>query len=131
MSNWGADPNDEYEEASRVFGPKAHEWQKARVQGRRAEISNETRLDYSPIVFPSPDKVRHAALVVCSLARDYEDAKMLLEALALPTIIRDGGGDGRVLRVQRGAVRLGEIEPPVIGFGEDDWGRPAPKKGRS
>lgn len=128
MPKFGTDPNDEYGEAARVFGTVAIEWQKARIRGRRNEITNETKLDYAPIVFPPPDRVRHAALVVCSLARDVEDARMLLEALALPTILREGGGDGRVLRVQKGPVRLGDAEPKTIGYGDDDYGRPVPKR---
>lgn len=130
MPKFGTDPNDEYGEAARVFGPVAIEWQKDRIRRRRNEVTNETKLDYSAIQFPDPAGCRHAALVVCALAKDYEDAKLLLEALALPTILREGGGDGRVLRVQRGPVRLGEDAPKPVGYNPDDWGQPAKKKGK-
>lgn len=130
MPKFGTDPNDEYGEMSRTFNDTAIEWQKARVRGRRNEVTNETKLDYSAIRFPDPAGCRHAALVVCASARDYEDAKALLEALALPTILREGGGDGRVLRVQRGAVRLGDEAPKPVGYNADDWGQPAKKKGK-
>ncbi len=108
----------------RVFSEAAKAWQRQRVQNRRNDITNETKLSYEAIRFPDPAGCRHAALVVCGLAKDAADAKLILEALALPTIIRDGGGDGRQLRVQKGPVRLGEVELPAIGYAEDDYGRP-------
>ncbi len=117
----------------RVYSESAKEWMRKKAAApRQREISNETRLDYSQIVFPPLDRCRHAALVVCAAAKDAADAKILLDALALPTILREGGGDGRVLRVQKGPVRIGDPEdlPPVGYGGGDEVGRPErkPKK---
>ncbi len=113
----------------RVYTEAAKEWQRARVRARRKDVTNETKLDYSPIIWPSPEGVRHAALVICGRFHDEPAvAREILEALAIPTVLRDGGGDGRVLRVQRGPVRLGEPDVPAIGYDPEDFGRPAPKR---
>lgn len=91
-------------------------------------------MDYSPIVWPDVDKVRHAALVVCAAMADEDDpvaaAREILEALAIPTVLAAGGGDGRVLRIQKTPLKS-DIEPKPLGFGENDYGRPAPKQVRT
>ncbi len=114
----------------RTYSESAKEWmRKKAATPRQREITNETKLDYSAIVWPPLDKVRHAALIVCASAKDVADAKLLLEALAIPTVLREGGGDGRVLRVQKGPVRIGDPEDlPPIGYGDDDYGRPVERK---
>jgi hypothetical protein len=124
-----ADELDEYLDRPRSDG--AVEWQRRRA-GRRTLTENDTQMDYAAIVFPPPDAVRHAALVVCSHMIDEEDpvtaAREVLEALAIPKILRDGG-DGRTTRVQNRSLR-GNREPLPIGYGPEDYGRPDAKESR-
>jgi hypothetical protein len=115
----------------RVYTENAVEWQRRRA-GRRSLQETENRLDYALIVFPPVEGCRHAALVVCGAMADQPDpvtaSREILEALALPTILREGG-DGRALRTQnRSSKRRGE--PLPIGYGEDDYGRPDAKETR-
>jgi hypothetical protein len=116
----------------REFSESAKDWmrRKAATQ-RRNDITTETRLGYEPIVFPDEAGCRHAALVVCSRAKNSADAKLLLEALALPTILANGG-DGRQLRVQTRPLggALKKDEPKPIGYDPEDFGRPEERKPR-
>lgn len=118
-------PSD-YDE--KVYSEGAVEWQRRRA-GRRSLQETEARLDYAPIVFPPTAECRHAALVVCSNMVSEPDpvaaAREILEALALPTIIRLGG-DGRALKVAQKSNKK-RAEPLPIGYGEDDFGRPSEK----
>lgn len=129
-----ADPTPDHLAADRVYSEGAVEWMKRRA-GRRSisENSGDPRLDYTPIVFPPYDECRRAALVVCgAMANEVDpvaESKTILEALALPTIMRDGGDGRRMKTSGRHAKR--RTEPLPIGYGEDDFGRPEEKKRRS
>lgn len=125
-----ADPTPDDE---RVYTPGAVEWQKRRA-GRRSisENTGDPRLDYTPIIFPAYEDCRHAALIVCgAMANEVDpvgESKTILEALALPTIMRDGG-DGRRMK-KSGRHTRRRAEPLPIGYGEEDFGRPEEKKRR-
>lgn len=112
----------EYLDRPRTEG--AAEWQRRRA-GRRSITENDVRLDYAPIIFPPTAQCRHAALVVCGAMADEVDpvaeARVILEALALPTIIKHGG-DGRTMKTQGRHAR--RSEPLPIGYGDEDYGRP-------
>lgn len=112
----------------RVFTESAMEWQRRRA-GHRSITETEARLDYAPIVFPGTAECRHAALVVCGAMASQEDpvgsAREILEALALPTIMRNGG-DGRTMRTASKSSKK-RAEPLPIGYGDDDYGRPDAK----
>lgn len=122
----GDPTGSDYDE--RVYSEGAIEWQRRRA-GRRSLQETENRLDYAPIVFPPAANCRHAALVVCAHMVDEPDpvaaAREVLEALALPTIMRDGG-DGRLLKRGQQSSKK-RAEPLPIGYGDDDFGRPSEK----
>lgn len=128
MTDPDSTPADE-----RIYSPGAVEWQKRRA-GRRSisENTGDPRLDYTPIIFPAYEDCRHAALVVCgAMANEVDpvgESKTILEALALPTIMRDGG-DGRRMKTSGRHARR-RMEPLPIGYGAEDFGRPEEKKRR-
>lgn len=131
MTDPGLDELAEYLDRPRTEG--SAEWQRRRA-GRRSisENSGDPRLDYTPIIFPSPEMCRHAALVVCgAMANEVDpvaESRTILEALALPTIMRDGGDGRRMKKSGRHARR--RAEPLPIGYGEEDYGRAEEKKRR-
>lgn len=111
----------EYLDRPRTEG--AAEWQRRRA-GRRSITENDVRLDYALIAFPDAVGLRHAALVVCgAMANEVDpaaEARVILEALAIPSIMRNGG-DGRAMKTQGRHAR--RAEPLPIGYGDED-GRP-------
>lgn len=117
---------------NRVWSEAAKEWQVKRIKQRRNDVTVDTRMSYEPIVFPDAAGCRHAALVICAQARDAADAKVILEALALPTIMREGG-DGRAVKVQRGPVTgaiAAKPDPKPLGYNPEDYGQVAERKKR-
>jgi hypothetical protein len=94
-------------------------WEIDRARNERRKPASDTSMvdDFAPIIFPDTAGLRHAALVVAGHMADRPDAvaatRTILEALAIPQIMRDGG-DGRVLRIQNGPVRFGEQPEPTF-----------------
>lgn len=85
------------------------EWEVLRARKQLSDSVGEKA--FNPIVFPPPDGLYHAALVVAGCLCDEPDAveavREVLDALAIPTILREGG-DGRSCKIQRGRVRFGD-----------------------
>lgn len=91
------------------------DWEIRRARYERRKMSDSVgEKQFMPIVFPDFEGLKHAALVVAGLLADRPDAveatREVLEILAIPTIMREGG-DGRECKIQRGRVRFGD-EPP-------------------
>lgn len=95
------------------------EWEIRRARKLSDSIGDK---DFALIVFPSYEGLMHAAMVVAGRLAHLPDAvdatREVLEALAIPQILQEGG-DGRIRKIQRGKVRFaGDVDER---FPMDDW----------
>lgn len=124
-----------YEDPARLRRRKEWEIRRAGTE-RRAPADPMATKDYSPIVFPGAEGMRHAALVVAGRFVGRPDAveatRTVLEMLAIPQILREGG-DGRTVPVQKGPVRFGEGSkdaPKFDAFSDEGENQPLPRRVR-
>lgn len=124
-----------YEDPARLRRRKEWEIRRAGTE-RRAPADPMATKDYSPIVFPDAAGMRHAALVVAGRFVGRPDAvegtRTVLDMLAIPQIMREGG-DGRTVPVQKGPVRFGEGSkeaPKFDAFSDEGEHQPLPRRPR-
>lgn len=91
---------------------KRMEWERFRAGHIRRGPSGDSSFegDFTKIVFPDADGLRHAARVIAGIMAgrpdEIEATREILEILAIPKLLAEGG-DGRPIKEQIGPVRFG------------------------